>query len=112
MTHIPSSPPSPSLLCSCLCRDTLKSFDSTVKLLILRRVSAGLFSAQYPRFRDLLIKPTLVTAGARQTSLCTGGKRRGKRVPQPLYLSLFETVFLDVKHCQSAQRHENHHVFT
>lgn len=121
----------PSRLGSCLCRDTLNSFDSTVELLILCRVSAGLLSAQYPRFRDLLINPTLGVGKGRDRHGCVQlvergdyleevrtsplkglkGGGGGRRVPWPLCVSLFCTHFF-MKHCQAAQRHNKHHVFT
>lgn len=47
--------PSPPLL-SCLCRERLNSFDSTVKLLIWCWVSAGSLSTLYFGFRHSLIK--------------------------------------------------------
>lgn len=52
--HIQRSPPPPLL--SCLCRERLNSFDSTVKLLIWCWASAGSLSTLYFRFRHSLIK--------------------------------------------------------
>lgn len=54
LTHIQCSPSLPLL--SCLSRERLNPFDSTVKLLIWCWMSAGSLSTLYIRFRHSLIK--------------------------------------------------------